>query len=521
MFDSEAIKCVADIVRVQARLRPDAIAMDFKDRLSTYAELDARASRVAAGLAAAGRRPGARIGFLGKNSDHYFELLFGCAKSKTVLVAANWRLALPELVYVLNDARCESLFVSRDFYESAEKLREECPGIATIIAMDGGGADFVDYAAWRDAQPATDPMLPTTDEDVVQLYTSGTTGHPKGVQLTDRNFMVQIPAAEKAGLSDYTPDDIVLVAMPVFHIAGVNMGLFAFAHGARAIILSDVDPQEILRLIAEKRITATFLVPAVILALVQQPNVTDVDFSSLKRVAYGASPISDALLKSARRIVGCDFAQVYGLTETTGAITILGPGDHDPARNRLRSCGVAFPDCEIRVIGGDGDSLGAGEVGEIAIRSAMVMKGYWNKPEATAEAISNGWFRTGDAGYFDEDGYLYIHDRMKDMIVSGGENVYPAEVENAIYGHPAVADVAVIGVPDERWGEAVKAIVVRKPGASVGEREIIAHARERIAGYKAPKSVAFVDSLPRNPTGKILRRELREPFWEGRTRRVN
>jgi acyl-CoA synthetase (AMP-forming)/AMP-acid ligase II len=259
----------------------------------------------------------------------------------------------------------------------------------------------------------------------------------------------------------------------------------------------------------------------VILFLTQQPNARQTDFSSLKIISYGASPIAQDLLLTAKEIMGCDFLQVYGLTETTGGATVLRPEEHDPALGKLRSCGKPAPGHEIRVVDNSGRSLPPREVGEIVIRAPNVMKGYWNRQEATGKAIVDEWFYTGDAGYFDEDGYLYIHDRVKDMIVSGGENIYPAEVENAIFGHPSVADVAVIGVPDPKWGEAVKAVVVPKPGTKPDEAGIIAWARERIAGYKLPKSVDFIEALPRNPTGKILRRELRKPYWEGRDRQVN
>jgi acyl-CoA synthetase (AMP-forming)/AMP-acid ligase II len=286
-------------------------------------------------------------------------------------------------------------------------------------------------------------------------------------------------------------------------------------------VLGDIDPQEILRLIETKRVTQGFLVPAVILFLTQQPNAKEIDFGSLKAISYGASPISDEVLLTAKNLMGCSFLQLYGLTETTGGGTCLVPDDHDPTRGKLRSCGKPLPGHEVRVVDGEGKTLSPGEVGEIQIKAPNVMKGYWNKEDATKKAIVDDWFFTGDAGYFDTDGYLYIHDRVKDMIVSGGENIYPAEVENAIFGHPAVADVAVIGVPDGRWGEAVKACVVKKPGAEASATEIIAWARERIAGYKLPKTVDFVDALPRNPTGKVLRRELRKPYWEGRDRQVN
>ncbi|HEY1707865.1 MAG TPA: long-chain-fatty-acid--CoA ligase [Rhizomicrobium sp.] len=521
MFDFSRIQSVADVTRIHAQDRPDAVALDYNDRLTTFRELDERASRVAQGLIGFGQKPDARIGHIGKNNDLYFEMLLGAFKARAVVVGVNWRLAVPEIAYVLNDAGCEVLFVGKDFYATIEKTLPHCPRLKYVVAMDGGHPEWPSYEAWRDQQPATDPMLPIgPDDDVIQLYTSGTTGHPKGVQLTNANYLAIFQCLGAVGLG-YTPEDTVLVAMPVFHVAGVNLGLMSISQGSRGVILGDVDPTEILRLIEAKGITQAFLVPAVILFLLQHPRAAEVDFSRLKSIAYGASPISDDVLLRAQKLMGCNFIQLYGLTETTGGGTHLPPEAHDPAKGKLRSCGLPLPGCEIRVVDGEGNALPSGEVGEIQIRGAHIMKGYWAKPDATAKSIQDEWFASGDAGFFDADGYLYIHDRVKDMIVSGGENIYPAEVENAIFGHPAVADVAVIGVPDERWGEAVKAIVVAKPGADATPAEIIAYARERIAGYKLPKTVDFIAALPRNPSGKILRRELREPYWAGQTRRVN
>jgi fatty-acyl-CoA synthase len=522
MVDFSRLKSVADISRIHAADRPDAVALDFNGRETTFGEIDVRASRVAQGLIGLGQKPGARVGYLGKNTDRYLEVLLGAFKARAVIVGVNWRLAPPEIAYVLNDAHCEVLFVAKEFYGAIDKIRGDCPQLKTVIAMDGGHEGWPAYEDWRDRQSAVDPNLPVApDDDVIQLYTSGTTGHPKGVMLTNANYLAIIQAAEEMGVGAYRPDDVVLIAMPFFHVAGVNIGLFSLAQGARGIVLADIDPQVILRLIETKKVTYAFLVPAVILFLTQQPNVRQTDFSSLKLISYGASPIAADLLLSAREIMGCEFMQVYGLTETTGGGTTLDPQDHDPARGKLRSCGRPSPGHDIRVVDAEGRELPAGDVGEIQIRAPNVMKGYWNKADASAKALEGGWFRTGDAGYFDKDGYLYIHDRVKDMIVSGGENIYPAEVENAIFGHPAVADVAVIGVPDEKWGEAVKGIIVKKPGVAVDAADIIAYARDRIAGYKLPKSIDFVDTLPRNPTGKILRRELRAPYWEGRARQVN
>ena len=522
MFDFSRLKSVADIPRIHAKERPDAVALDFNDRITTYAQLDERTNRVAQGLIAAGAKPGARVGYLGKNIDRYFEVLLGAFKARAVIVGVNWRLAPPEIAYVLGDADCEILFVGKDFYTAVEKILIDCPKLKAVIAMDDGHELWPAYEAWRDAQAAKDPMLPiASDDDVIQLYTSGTTGHPKGVQLTNANYFAVFNCLGAMPIGNYEPDDAVLIAMPFFHVAGVNIGLLTLGQGADGIVLGDIDPPDILRLIEKKKITYAFLVPAVILFLLQHPKAKTTDFSSLKNISYGASPISDEVLLNAQKTFGCEFLQVYGLTETTGGGTFLAPEDHDPARGKLRSCGKSAPGHEFKIVDENGRALGHGEVGEILIKAPNVMKGYWNKADATRAAIKNDWFHTGDAGFFDEEGYLYIHDRVKDMIVSGGENIYPAEVENALFGHPAIADAAVIGVPDERWGEAVKAIVVKKEGSSPSPAEIIAWARERIAGYKLPKSVDFIDAIPRNPSGKVLRRELRKPYWEGRDRQVN
>jgi long-chain acyl-CoA synthetase len=296
--------------------------------------------------------------------------------------------------------------------------------------------------------------------------------------------------------------------------------------GARSVIVRELDPAALVRLIPAEGVTHGFLVPAVLQFMLMVPGVEQADFSSLETIVYGASPISDEVLARSVATFGARFWQAYGLTETTGAVVNLAPEDHDlegPNRHRLRSCGVAGPGVELKIVDPESRAeLPVGDVGEIWIRSPQVMRGYWNNDAATAEAVDpDGWFRSGDAGYLDEDGYLYIHDRVKDMIVSGGENIYPAEVENALMGHADIADAAVIGVPDDKWGEAVKACVVLKPGASCTADDIISFCKTRIASYKCPKTVDLIPALPRNPSGKVLRRELREPYWAGKERRVN
>ncbi|MFN2426967.1 MAG: fatty acid--CoA ligase [Candidatus Binatia bacterium] len=522
MFDFTDLKVLADLTRQQARRRPDDVAHVFENRTTTFGELDARASRIANGLVDLGIAPQARVGYIGLNSDRFFETVYGCFKANAVLVGVNWRLAPPEIVYVLGDAGAEILFVGAEFVEAIEAIRDRLTTVKHVIAVDGGHATWPAYEEWRDVRSSIDPEIAIDpDDDVIQLYTSGTTGHPKGVRLTNANYIAFFELARQAGWADYDAGDANLVAMPNFHVAGVNMGLLTTAQGARAIIMKQVEPAKVLQFIADYRINNMFLVPAVIQFLLQVPGADTTDFSSLRRVFYGASPISEDVLLRAAKLFGCTFTQLYGLTETVGAGTALDGPSHDPARGKLRSCGKPYPGFEIRVVDPNGKPAPQGEVGEIVMKSATVMKGYWGKPEETAKAIVDGWFLTGDAGFFDEEGYLYIHDRVKDMIVSGGENIYPAEVENALMSHAAVADVAVIGVPDEKWGEAVKACVVLRPGSEASADDIVAFCKTRIASYKCPKSVDFVPALPRNPSGKILRRELREPHWAGKERRVN
>ncbi len=520
----EAAHSLAELFRAQARARPKATAQIFRDRAATYAALDRRASQVANGLIARGARPGTRVGYLGKNSDLFFELLLGALKANVVLVSVNWRLAPPEAAAILADASVSILFVGFGYAPMSEAVAAAGHAASERIGMDGASPAWTDFAAWRDAQPDTDPMLPIAPADTaVQLYTSGTTGLPKGVELTNRNFLAFLTDYGSESLSGIGPADIVLTCMPVFHAAGTNVGMVALAHGCTNVVMEEVSIPGLLDLIPRHGVTIAVLVPAVILALVQHPDAPRADLRSVRRLIYGASPIAEDTVRRAKALLpGAELWQVYGLTETTASGTTLPPAFLEGPGAKLRSCGRPYAGVDVRVVGPLGDTLPTGEVGEIVIRCAAVMKGYWNNSDATRAAFfDGGWLRTGDAGYFDEEGFLYIHDRIKDMIVSGAENIYPAEVENALMHDPAIADVAVIGVPDERWGEAVKAVVVPKPGKHATQDDIIVYARTRIAGYKLPKSVDFVPALPRNPTGKILRRELRAPYWAGRMRQVN
>jgi acyl-CoA synthetase (AMP-forming)/AMP-acid ligase II len=521
MFDFEKTRFVADITRVQAAARPDAVAMTLHGRTTTFAQLDDAASRVANALIAMGVKPDDRVAVYGANSDRYMEVFFGCVKARATLVGINARLAPPEVAYVLDDSQAKVFIVGSHFYAPAAAALTHAKVSPKIIALNDGHETWQGYSDWKGSAFDQDPRLDHDgNDDVVQLYTSGTTGLPKGVQITDANYMRFFEFGIGAQWAKYDAGDAVMIAMPMFHVAGINSAILSIAQGGKAVILENVDPVEILRLIPAEKVKHAFFVPAVINFLLQVNAKMPTDFSTLERVFYGASPIAEDLLVQAQSVLGCSFTQLYGMTESLGAGTYLAPEDHVPTRGKLRSCGKAWPGFEIECRRDDGSACEVGEVGEIAMRSTTIMKGYYNRPEATNEAVRDGWLYTGDAGFFDEEGFLYIHDRVKDMIVTGGENVYPAEVENAVYGHPAVADVAVVGVPDEKWGEAVKAIVVLKPDTAADPAEIIAWTKERLAGYKVPKSVDFIAELPRNPSGKILRRELREPYWAGQARRV-
>ena len=507
------IATAADIARVFGAERPDETALVCGQRTVTFAELDERSNRAAQALRAAGVGFGDRVAFIEKNGVEFFEIVCALSKLGAVVVPVNWRLAPAEMRQIIDDAGARVVIVGAEFFGHVEAVAD---GLAATVVAVGEHPRWPGYNAWITAHPADDPCVPTQPDDLAFLmYTSGTTGLPKGVMLTNDNYF-----CKATGISEkwrFDADSVSLAVMPLFHMAGSGWALVGLCEGARTVVLRDVDPAAILDSIARHRVTNMLLVPVVIQRLLDTPGVEDVDFSCLRAIVYGASPITDDVLTRALARFNCDLLQVYGQTETTGSITQL--DRHDGPL--LRSCGKPFDWVQIRVVDADGRDVPTGVVGELWTRSRQNMAGYWNNPQATAATITaDGWLRTGDAGYVDADGYLFLQDRVKDMIVTGGENVYPTEVENALMTHPGVADVAVIGVPDPTWGEAVKAIVVAAPGAAPTEAELIAFARERLAGFKLPKSVEFTDALPRNPSGKVLKRALREPYWDGVGRRI-
>jgi len=520
MIDLDAIRTLADIPAAQARKRGGAVAVKFGTRETSFAELDARSNRVANALLASGIAPGDRVSVLTKNHDGWYPLFFGTARARACLAPVNCRLAAGEIAFILGDAAPKLLFVGEDFFDLALAAVADLAAPPRLVALYGAHPAFESLDAWLGDAAATAPAdEPQLSDDVLQLYTSGTTGRPKGVVLANRNYRRFLEMATEVDGFAYGEDETVMIVMPLFHVAGTNVSFSGLAQGGRLVLVKDFAAADAVRMMTGERVAHAFLAPAMIQMMLQQPGAEAGDYSALRSIAYGASPIAEDVLRRARAVFGCDFVQFYGMTESSGGGSYLSPAAHD-LPGKLTSCGQPWPQTEMAILGGDGRPLGDGEIGEIAIRGDIVMKEYWHRPEATAETVVDGWLRTGDVGYRDADGFYFVHDRIKDMIVSGGENVYPAEVESAIMGCPGIADVAVIGVPDDKWGEAVKALVVPAPGAEIEAAAVIGWARERIAAYKAPKSIDIIDALPRNPSGKVLRRELRAPYWEGRDRAV-
>jgi acyl-CoA synthetase (AMP-forming)/AMP-acid ligase II len=519
-----SLRTAVDTVTFHAAHHADRTALVCEGREVTYAALHKESNRTAHALASAGIERGSRVAYLGKESEDYYEIFFACAKTGAVLVPINWRLSPTEVEHILRDSGAELLFVEREYAGTAERIRAEPPALPVVVELDGREERGTGFRDWKAGQPDDDlDVSATPDDPIAQIYTSGTTGLPKGVVLAHRSFFAIRDLTAEHGLDwiDWRPGDVSLISIPGFHVAGIWWAMQAFNAGVTSVAMRMFAAHDAVRLIREHGVTTTCAVPAMLQMMLSEPGVGRDDFTSLRKVTYGGSPISETLMLQCVEVLGCEVGQLYGLTESGNAALCLPPADHLPGSSRLRSAGRPWPGVEVMIAGDDGTRLPAGEIGEICLRTPAVMVEYWGMKEATDETLADGWLHTGDAGYVDEGGYVYVCDRMKDTVIVAGENVYPAEVENALCKHPAVVEAAVIGVPHERWGEAVRAFVVLRPGTTAKARDLKLHLQGLVADFKTPAGYEFVESIPRNPSGKILRRELRQRFWAGRDRQVN
>lgn len=504
--------------------QPDRTAISCEGTGLSYGELHRESTASAAALLASGVEKGTRVAYLGKESVRFYELLFACAMAGAVLVPVNWRLAPEEVAYILRDSAAELLFVEGEFLPTARRLRPQLPELREMVLLDCAEADGIAFLEWH--ATGTGEAVPAqsrSEDPLAQMYTSGTTGFPKGVVLAHRSFFAvrDLLAAQGLDWIDWRPDDKSLIGISGSHIGGLWWAAQGFNAGVTNIALRSFSAKDVLELIRTSSVTTAFLVPAMLLMLVSEPDASSDDFVTLRKTVYGGSPVSESLLQSCIDVMKCDLAQIYGLTETGNTAVCLPPADHVPGSPRLRAAGRPYPGIDLKIIDADGRPLPPAEVGEVCLRTPARMLEYWKLPEATDKTLVDGWVHTGDAGYADESGYLFIQDRIKEMIIRAGENIYPAEVENALSAHSAVLDVAVIGVPDDRWGEAVHAFVVLRPDASVAPHQLRAFLSDRLAAYKIPTRYEFIDEVPRNPSGKILRRVLRDRFWTERDRAVN
>jgi acyl-CoA synthetase (AMP-forming)/AMP-acid ligase II len=496
----------------RAFLNPDREAWvdgSSGERLS-YRALADRSMAVANALLDAGVKPGDRVGFLLMNSAEFVESYFAVARIGAVIVPLNWRLVADELTFILKDSGTTTLIWGDEFADVVGELHRR--GDATDVERwiqvgDAAPEAFAEpYGPWRDAAPTTPPPEGASGDDMLYImYTSGTTGLPKGVVHThDSAFAALLTIGATA---DVRPGDRYLQPLPLFHVGALTPATNTLYVGGTLVNLRSFDPRLAWQLIQDEQVTVGLAVPAMLNFMLQVPDRADFDHGSVRWIQSGAAPVPVSLIEAYAEL-GIGIHQVYGLTETCGPACLIDP---DNALKKIGSTGRAFFHTDVKLIDGDGREVPTGEAGEVLVRGAHVMREYWNRPDATAESLRDGWLHTGDVAVMDDEGFVYIQDRIKDMIISGGENIYPAEVESALAAHPGISEAAVIGQPSERWGESPFAVVVRTD-ETVDEAAVIRWAGEHLARYKLPKAVAFVDEIPRNPSGKILKRVLREEF---------
>jgi long-chain acyl-CoA synthetase len=507
---------------VQTRHRHTATI--YRDRKRTYAEIGRRVPRLAAALRGLGLKKGDRLGVLALNSDNYIELFFASAWANLVLVPLNTRWAVPENVYSLRDAECSALVVDDAFAGQVPELRAAHP-MANVVHMGDQPtpAGLLSYEALIESTPPMPDECGSGDDLCGIYYTGGTTGSPKGVMLSHTNFTTA--SVNWIATLHFSEDTVYMHSAGFFHLAGASPAFALTMAGGTHVCLPKFEALPAFEAIQKHKVSYVLFVPTMINMLLNHADFAKYDLTSVRYCEYGASPMPDAVLAAAiEKLPTWVFIQGYGMTESA-ALTVSLPwkyhfdGEHGKARRR--AAGRAAYAIDVRIVDPEGNELPRNQTGEIAVRGPQVMLGYWKKPEATAAALRNGWLHTGDGAYMDEDGFVYIVDRVKDMIISGGENIYSKEVENAVHAHPAVRECAVIGIPDEKWGESVLAVVVVKDGMSLTAQEVIDHCHTLIANYKCPRSVEFRDALPLSGAGKIMKNVLRDPYWKGKNRSVN
>ena len=505
------VRTLGDFVAYWARHDPTRVMLRNASRSMTFAEMDLAANRAADWLGDHGAEAHQLIGFMGKNSFDFYTGIFGCARTRAGLVVFNWRLAAPELAQQIADSETRLILAERELEPLLSGALAEVSNPPKVVWFD----EVDTFERQIAGHPATPPAIVVSEDDTAfQLYTSGTTGRPKGVMLSHRGINMMRLSEHLEPTYQWADDDSFINALPNFHLLHMGITLQCLYNGVSITVERQFDPRGVLHTISTLKPTLLTLTPTMLQMLLDHPDAAQTDFSSLRLTLYAGSPISLGLIKRAIAVMPCRFMQFYGSTEAGGATSILRPGEHhldDEAK--LQSCGRPLPLIEFRIVDAAGETVPEGQPGELLVRQPSITKGYWRQPEATAAVIEHGWYRTGDIARRDEDGLYYIVDRAKDMIVSGGENIYSAEVENVLSTHPAVASVAVIGVPDPRWGEAVKACVIIKQGTDVDEASLLDFARQHLASYKAPKTITFMDAFPLVPSGKVSKKDLRAPFW--------
>jgi len=517
---------VGTLFTKSARSFPDRMAIAYGDYELSYQQANERINKMANALRGLGIQKGSNLAILLHNCPEFLETLYACFKAGLGSVPINFRLHPKECSFIIDNSEAVAVVLGEDFRDSLYALRNEMPRIKHYICITDPLEGMIHYEALLKNQPTS-----FTDEEVKRdhlawlFYTSGTTGRPKGAMLTHHNLLV-MTMNFFADMSPLGPDDVVLHAAPLSHGSGLY-GIPNVAKAAANVILKSktFDPKVVFETIQRRKVTNMFMAPAMIKRLITSPEIDNYDFRSLKCINYGGAPIYEEDLKAAVRKLGQVFVQLFGQAEAPMTISYLRKEEHllegtAEQMKRLTSAGFPRTDVEIKIVDPNDKELPPGKMGEIVVRGEVVMKGYWKDLEATAETLRGGWLHTGDLGIMDEKGYVYILDRAKDMIISGGENIYSREIEDVILKHPAVFEVAVIGVPDEKWGESIKAIVALKQGQKVAEEDIINFCKEHLASYKKPKSVEFIDAIPKNPYGKVLKRALREKYWAGEARRV-